>query len=142
MTLQRIQDFAIDYFNFSIEMIDDSIFESQRYDDKKIVNSVLAMFCNYIIDSKFIVIAKDFNGLDEIEMLWSMHCGNLYSRGGYKDTIYAVAYEIAYDMRFFAMTISRKKSIRLILDRRTALAEVLKLPDDLIIRIGDYLYPY
>ena len=142
MALQRIENFASDYFNFSIEMIDDAIFEAFQYDDKKIVNRVLAMFGNYIIDSKFIVIAKDFNGLDEIEMLWSIHCGNLYSRGGYKDTIYAVAYEIANDMKLFAMIISREKSNRLILERRTTLMEVLKLPDVLIIRIGDYLYPY
>ena len=142
MALRRIEDFATDYFNLSIEMIDPTIFEAFHYDDKKIVNSVLAAFGNYIIDSKFTEIAKDFTGLDEIETLWSLHCGNIYSRGGYKETIYAVTYEIAADMKFFAMIISREKSNKLILERRMALMEILKLPDDLIIRIGDYAYPY
>ena len=141
MAIQRVQDFVMDYILVSFQMIDCATVELLKYDTREIVKLRILYPLDCYVDGKFDAIAKDLNGLEEIELLWSIYCGHLYSRGGYKDTIYAVVREITYKMRYIAIDTCQQKINTMILERRNAIADVIKLPEVLIIYIGNYLYP-
>lgn len=141
MSLKRIRKFVIDYFSMTLDTLNDATFENLKYDKNIIVNSYILYPIDNYVDGKFNLIAQNLEGLEEIEMLWCIYCRHLYTRGGYKETIYAVVREIANEYKCLLIILIQEKINYSISKQLKTLRDVLNLPYDIIIYIGNYLYP-
>lgn len=134
MAYERITSYIEGYYKTEIDLIENRILIENR-DNMKDIVCYLADNFKIINEDDYDMIARDFNGLREIETLWDKYCSKRYGRGDYIETIFLVAYEMASLMKGYAKSIADEKIDMLILNNQKV------LPPDTSNNAGDFAYP-
>ena len=135
MAYERITKYIEDYYKTEIDLIEYSILVENRDNIGDIV-SYLANNFKINDEDDYDMIAKDFDGLREIETLWDKYCSERYGRGDHTETIFLVAYEIANMMKHVASGFAMEK-----IDNPCIVDSQMFIPPDTMNSLGDFAYP-